>query len=377
MKKTWSMVILLAAAASLSACGGGGNGQTAGTTQQAVQQTAAQTEAKAEESTEKSKTDGEAIVIKYAAAEVPGTPENDANLNFIKTIEEKSAGKIKVEYYHSSQLGNDKQVVISALGGSLDIVKSSAGNLMDYSDALAFADLPGLFKSQKHLRAVFQNDDIRKKISDDIYGDIGMVPVNFDVDGGAARALFYNRKGGAAKIPSDMKGVKLRTTGSEIEMALFSQWGASSVPMNFNELYLALQQGTVDGLYGHPIGTYGNKLCEVTKYCTVIDMSYIASVQLMSKSCIEKLGGEGSELYNIVMEAGKELELYKDKLIEEKLGTIMEQIQADGVEIYTPDDKEIELWRGTGQAVWDDYVGDGKMVSQEIVDEVVAVGEDF
>ena len=46
---------------------------------------------------------------------------------------------------------------------------------MDYSDALAFADLPGLFKSQKHLRAVFQNEAIRQEISDAIYSDIGMV----------------------------------------------------------------------------------------------------------------------------------------------------------------------------------------------------------
>lgn len=373
MKKTLTMAVVLAAATILGACGG--SGQTMVDAQQTAS-TEAQTEsASTEEKTEEA--DGETIVLKYAAAEVPGTPENDANLNFIKTIEEKSGGKIKVEYYHSSQLGNDKQVVVAALGGSLDIVKSSAGNLMDYSDALAFADLPGLFKSQKHLRSVFQNDAIRKEISDDIYNEIGMIPINFDVDGGAARALFYNRKGGVAKIPSDMKGVKLRTTGSEIEMALFSQWGASSVPMNFNELYLALQQGTVDGLYGHPIGTYGNKLCEVTKYCTVIDMSYIASVQLMSKSCIEKLGGEGSELYNIVMDAGKELELYKDKLIEEKLDTIMDQIRTDGVEVYVPDEQEIELWRATGQAVWEDYVGEGKMVSQEIVDEVVTVGEAF
>ena len=376
MKRTWCMVMALAVAASLCACGGGK--QSAPATQQAAS-TEAKTEAPASGAATEAavQTDGDVIVLKYATAEVPGTPENDANLNFIKTIEEKSNGKIKVEYYHSSQLGNDKQVVVAALGGSLDIVKSSAGNLMDYSDALAFADLPGLFKSQKHLRAVFQNEAIRQEISDAIYSDIGMAPVNFDVDGGAARALFYNRKGGIAKVPSDMKGVKLRTTGSEIEMALFSQWGASSVPMNFNELYLALQQGTVDGLYGHPIGTYGNKLCEVTKYCTVIDMSYIASVQLMSQSCIEKLGGEGSELYQIVMDAGKELELYKDKLIEEKLGTIMAQIQTDGVEVYVPDDQEIEQWRATGQAVWDDYVGDGKMVPQKIVDEVVAVGADY
>ena len=197
------------------------------------------------------------------------------------------------------------------------------------------------------------------------------------IDGGAARALFYNRSGGVAKVPTDMKGIKLRTTGSEIEMALFDQWGASSVPMNFNEVYLGLSQGTVEGLYGHPIGTYGNKLCEVTDYCTIIDMSYVASVQLMSASCIEKLGGEGSELYNIVMEAGKELELYKDQLLNEKLETIMDEITAEGVEVYYPTEDELELWRESGQAVWGDYVGEGKMVSQEIVDKVLAIGEEL
>ena len=320
---------------------------------------------------------GEQIVLKYAAAEVTGTPEDDANLNFIKTIEEKSNGRIKVEYYNNSQLGNDKQVLVAAMGGTLDIVKSSAGNLMDYSEALAFTDLPGLFKSQPHVRAVFQDEDIRSQIAEQIQSDIGLVPINYDIDGGAARALFYNRAGGVAKVPSDMKGVKLRTTGSEIEMALFDQWGASSVPMNFNEVYLGLSQGTVEGLYGHPIGTYGNKLCEVTDYCTIIDMSYVASVQLMSASCIEKLGGEGSELYNIVMEAGKELELYKDQLLNEKLETIMDEITAEGVEVYYPNDEEIELWRESGQAVWGDYVGDGKMVSQDIVDKVLAIGEEF
>ena len=77
------------------------------------------------------------------------------------------------------------------------------------------------------------------------------------------------------------------------------------------------------------------------------------------------------------MEAGKELELYKDQLIEEQLGTIMEQIKADGVEVYIPDDQEIGQWRATGQAVWENYVGDGKMVPQKIVDEVVAIGEGF
>ena len=358
----------------LTACGGGqtANQTTAATT--AANSAAAETSAA--EQTEAAAS-GEQIVLKYAAAEVPGTPEYEADLKFIEEIEQGSGGKIKIEFYHSSQLGNDKQVVMSAIGGGLDIVKSSAGNLMDYSTALAFTDLPGLFKSQPHVRASFDDQEIRDWVAEKIKSDIGMIPVNYDIDGGAARALFYNSKNGLAKVPENMSGLKLRTTGSEIEIALFDQWGAASVPMNFNELYLALQQGTVDGLYGHPIGTYGNKLCEVTDYCTIIDISYIVSVQLMSQACIDKLGGEGSELYNLVMEAGKNLEVTKDELLNAELDTILDEIAASGTEVYTPSEEELELWRATGEAIWGDYVGEGKDAPQEIVDKIMEIGNNF
>lgn len=381
MKKRWVMVTAATMAIFLAACNGGSNAAGAkgeAKTESQPQTAEGKTEGETEETTAAAKAaPGDQIILKYAAAEVPGTPEYEANENFIKTVEEKSGGRIKIEHYHSSQLGNDKQVVMQALGGTLDIVKSSAGNLMDFSDALAFTDLPGLFKNQKHIRGVFQDQEIRNWVSEKVKEDIGLVPLNFDIDGGAARALFYNRANGAAKVPEDMKGLKLRTTGSEIEMALFEQWGAASVPMNFNELYLALQQGTVDGMYGHPIGTYGNKLCEVTNCCTIIDMSYIASVQLMSKSCMDKLGGEGSELYHIVAEAGKELEIYKDDLLNKKLETILDEIKETGTEIYFPDEAEMELWRASGQAVWDSYIGEGKAVPQEIVDKAMEIGNQY
>ena len=44
---------------------------------------------------------------------------------------------------------------------------------------------------------------------------------------------------------------------------------------------------------------------------------------------------------------------------------------------YYPTEDELELWRESGQAVWGDYVGEGKMVSQEIVDKVLAIGEEL
>ena len=269
------MAVALTSALALTACGNGGTTSEA-TTAAANSSSSAESSEAAQEGEQAAS--GEQIVLKYAAAEVPGTPEYEADLKFIEEIEEGSGGRIKVEFYHSSQLGNDKQVVMSAMGGGLDIVKSSAGNLMDYSTALAFTDLPGLFKNQPHVRATFDNQEIRDWVAEKIKSDIGMVPVNYDIDGGEARALFYNSKNGLAKVPEDMKGLKLRTTGSEIEIALFDQWGASSVPMNFNELYLALQQGTVQG-QENPIPLIEtSNFDEVQKYLSLSGHIYNATV---------------------------------------------------------------------------------------------------
>ncbi|QNB46030.1 extracellular solute-binding protein [Thermanaerosceptrum fracticalcis] len=307
------------------------------------------------------------IVLRFADTEVPGMPEYEGNLYFIKLVEERTKGKVKIEYYHSNQMGNDKQITAAAMAGTLDIVKCAAGNFSEFSKALSFTDLPGLFKNAEHMRKVWKSD-IREQVTSQIKKDTGLTPVMFDIDGGAARALFYNKK--PITVPADIKGMKFRTTGSPIEVSLFKEWGVAATPMNFNELYTSLQQGVVDGMYGHPIGTYYNKLCEVTKYCTIVDISYITTLKLLSKSAVEKLGGENSELYNIVIQAGKEAELEKDKLISNKNKEIEDLITKAGVKIIKPNSDQIKLWREAAQKVWSEYVGSGKLISEELVKKV-------
>ena len=370
MKKVWSFILAATLVMGMAGCGGqqAASGSSSGA--------AASTGSSEAASTESTAASGDQIILKYAVGESPEASENEVNLNFARTIEENSGGRIKVEYYQS-ELGNDKQTLVAAMGGTLDIVKCSAGNLMDYSTALAFTDLPGMFKSAQHVRAAFEDEEVRNMVSQQIRDDLNMIPIAYSVDGGAARALFYNSANGLARVPEDMAGIKLRTTGSEIEMALFAQWGAAAVPMNFGELYLGLQQGTVEGMYGHPIGTYAGNLCEVTSYCTVPDISYIVSGYMMSPACVEKLGGEGSELYNIVVEAGRQLEQEKDSALAARLETVMQDIEAAGLEVCYPTEEEKELWRASGEAIWGDYVGEGKDASQELVDRVQEIGNAF
>ena len=371
MKKIISMALAIVMAAGMTGCGSKTAENTAPPATTAAAQPEEKTEADSAQDTEAAQPEGEVITLKFADTEVPGMPEYDGNLYFIELVEKNSNGRIKIEYYPNNQLGGDKEITAALMAGTVDIGKCAAGNLTDWTDAAQFTDMPGVYKNAKQMRSVWQTE-LRDEISKQIQDETGLLPVMFDCDGGAARALFYNGNK-EIHVPDDCKGMKFRTTGSDVEMALFKQLGIAPTPMAFTELYTGLQQGTIDGIYTHPAGTYGNKLCEVTKYCTIINLSYITTFKLLSEQAIEKLGGEGSELYNIVVEAGKEAEVHKDELIaanNEKIDDLMEE---EGVTIIRVTEEEQKLWNQAAEAVWPQFVGDGLMVPQELFDKVSAM----
>src|SRR5204863_1475208 len=73
------------------------------------------------------------------------------------------------------------------------------------------------------------------------------------------------RKTREVKTPADMAGVKLRMPGSETWQFLGEALGAKPTPMAFEEVYLAMQTGTVDGLENPLPDAEAAKFYEVSK----------------------------------------------------------------------------------------------------------------
>jgi len=68
------------------------------------------------------------------------------------------------------------------------------------------------------------------------------------------------------RAPEDLKGLKLRTLPTKVHIAFFRALGVSPVPMDWAEVYPALQQGVVDGQENPPGIVFFEKLPEVQKY---------------------------------------------------------------------------------------------------------------
>lgn len=318
----------------------------------------------------------EVITLIFGDSELPTQPEYEGQQWFCDQVYERTGGRVKIEYYDSNTLGNDREMILALQSGTLDIGKAAAGQFSEFSSMSNFFDLPGLFDDVEHFQTCLQDDEFRQYLIDWAYEETGLIPIMFDLDGGMRRALIYTGDT-PITVPSDVPaGVRARTTGAELEIAFYDMIGMSSTTMTMSETYTGLQQGIVDCIYLNASATRSWAMDELCTYGTCVDLVPIVTMKFMSPACVEKLGGVGSELYNIVVECAMEKELRRTpEIIEEYSQSVYEESEeVSGITYIHLTDEERQQWVDLCEEnLWPEYVGEGKLVPQEVVDMVDAL----
>lgn len=309
----------------------------------------------------------EPIVLRFADTDSADSVAGQGGQMFCDLVEERTDGRVVVEYYPASQLGGDKAITEAAIAGTVDIAKCSNGNFVQFSDALEWVDLPGVLSSVEQVRKLFTSE-YRDEVNAQILEDTGGIALMFDVDAGEPRAIGSTKK--EIRVPADMNGVKVRSTGSEIELALFNNWGASSTSLDWGEVYTAMQQNLVETTYNQVQTLEINSFGEILNYITPINQSWVVSAKFIGPKAIEKLGGLDSELFQIVQECALECEVWKDKAFVEANAESYEKLKEQGVTIVELTDEEMALWTEASEAIWDEFVGEGKPTSYDFIEYV-------
>lgn len=181
---------------------------------------------------------------KYAWVLGTASPENtvtgifaDA---FAANIDSLSGGRLKVRVYHNSLLGGDTELIESCQCGDIPFVVQNTAPEVSYMKRLCLFDLPCAFDSLEALHRVLDSDGFMDMVNQ-IYKDAGfsllaMADQNF-------RVMTSNRKIGGV---DDFRGIKIRTMENSYHMDFWSAVGANPTPMAFAELYVGLEQHTVD-----------------------------------------------------------------------------------------------------------------------------------
>jgi len=287
------------------------------------------------------------------------------SLEFFKElVEENSDGQIAVNLYHSSQLGDDREMMEALQMGVQEMTCPSTAPIAPFVNGFKVFDLPFLFPTHEAADYVLDGpvgQDLLKQLE-----DIGIVGLAFWENG--YRQLTNSQT--AVESPADVEGLKIRTMENPMHLAAWEEMGANPTPMAFGELFSAMQQGVVDG-QENPWGTiYLQNFFEVQDYTTNTGHVYSPFVLMVSKQFYDKLP---SDLQDVVYEAAQEAKDHNRRTNRAMNAEYLEDLkEVMNVTILTPEQKA--AFQEAVQPVYDQFKDE---IGADLVEEVQAQVEEF
>lgn len=249
---------------------------------------------------------------------------------FKKELE--ATGRFKVELYPNSQLGGDRQTVEGVSFGNLEMCCPGEAVISGFVPEFELVGLPFLFTSIDAARNALDGDfgkALDEKLLEQNIVNVGWGEVGF-------RNITNDR--GPINSVKDLAGLKIRTMETPSHITFFKALGANPTPMGFNELFTALQQGTVDGQENPTALAYNSKFYEVQKYMTVTEHVYSAAPFLVNKDFLDKLPEDLKATFLEVSEKTKDAQ--RD-MIDQQNTDYLQKMADEGVSINVlgPDQK--------------------------------------
>jgi TRAP-type transport system periplasmic protein len=189
---------------------------------------------------------------------------------FAKRVNEKLAGKVKVTVFNNSQLGNERELLQKLKIGTVDISQPST-IMSTIAPEFGVFDLPYLLKDRAHVARFVDKvfwSDLAPKAEAKGYKVIAVYE-------NGIRHITNNKR--PIDTPADLKGLKIRIPKGVWRQHMFEAYGAVPAPMEFSELFVALQSGVMDGQENPLPNIYGAKLNEVQKFLSLTAHVYTPS----------------------------------------------------------------------------------------------------
>ncbi len=180
---------------------------------------------------------------------------------FKDEIEKLAPGQFDVQIHHSGTLFKQGTEPAAMARGNLEAALISMQDISKLIPEYSLFTAGYLIRDPDHQRKVFGGpigDEIYRKVSEAM--DIQVLTVAYL---GTRQVNLRDLRN--VRTPADLAGVKLRMPGSKEWLFLGQALGANPTPLAFNEVYLALKTGTIDG-QDNPLPTVrAAKFYEVTK----------------------------------------------------------------------------------------------------------------
>lgn len=226
-----------------------------------------------------------AVNLKYGNAGNIDTLSNRFNTKLAEELESRSGGELTMEIF-AGTLGGEETLIQGMALGTIDVYNGAYTGTREFDILYS----PFMFSDGAHAGRVMK-------------GEIGAKASAVLQDKYQARLLGAGRLGPYVlfvKEPiesiADIKGRKIRTPSIEGVVAAVEHLGGNATPVPFNEVYLALQQGIVDGLVTALNVAVAVKFYEVCEYVVSNEFGQALDKQLISNRAWDRLSPDQQTL---------------------------------------------------------------------------------
>ena len=283
------------------------------------------------------------ITIKFAHGMPPDEEEalHRGVVIFKKMVEQKTAGRVKVDIYPASQLGKEREQFEGVKLGTIEMCMIAEGPMAGFIPEIMVVGIPYLYANEitawrpldgSFGKALFE--EMRKKT--------GVRALGIGENG----FRNFTNKVRPIKSPDDMKGLKIRTMENPAHMAMVKALGAGATPIAWGEVYMALQQGVVDGQENPVSVIEAMKFNEVQKYLTLDGHVYSILPILINDKFFMSLP---PDIQKIIVDIAKTVTTVQRGQNVKKVYDGVKSLQDKGMEVYSPTDKELQMFRDRSQ----------------------------
>jgi C4-dicarboxylate-binding protein DctP len=300
------------------------------------------------------------IVIKFSHVVAENTPKGQAANKFKALVEQRLAGKVKVEVFPNSQLFNDNTVLGAMLLGDVQLAAPSLSKFGKYTKKLPIFDLTFLFKDIQAAER-FQQGPAGQKLLMSMK-DKGLIGLGYLHNG--TKQLSASK---ALRVPADAKGLKFRIQTSDVLAAQFEAVDALPLKKAFSEVFTLLQTKAIDGQENTWSNIYSKKFFEVQDYITESNHGLIDYLVVTSA---EFWDGLPADIRTEVKKSLDEAIAFGNKVALDKAVSDRKLIMDSGrTKILQLSDSERKKWVEVMKPVWKKFED---QIGKDLIDAAVA-----
>jgi TRAP-type transport system periplasmic protein len=297
------------------------------------------------------------IVMKLGHTLAPNNHYQLTALEFAKDVAAKTNGKVEIQVFPQSQLGGEVQMTQALRTGTQDMMISAQAPIVNTIKQWEIFDIPYLFSSVDDANQVLQGPVGRKFL--DMMKPYNMVGLTWISVG--ERNIFTGKK--TIESLKDVQDLKVRVMQSPGYIAGYKALGANPTPLAYNQVFLALSQGLVDGADTSPEQFMQDKFSDVSKHYYITHVNYLPVVLAIGKASWDKLT---PDMQKAMQEAAKDAAQFDLKEYRKEYDDSIAQMKAQGVQVIDVDTKP---WASATEAVRKELIAkvpDGAALFEEI-----------